>query len=275
MHIKDFDVIKPLGTGTSGSMVYLCVERSTGREMVVKNYFMKDSLSSEYTWISREISILNMVFGHRHFVQIVDVIWPDTRDSWLCSSVLEACPGTLYDLLTKNERLPLKLVLQIVLQIAYAICHLHVNNIVHNDLKLENVLVSTLNVDEPIVVKICDFNLSIRITHGEKTLNRAGSLGYSAPEVVLQEEPYFPRPAEIWSLGVIFYLLLSKKFPFPIAQGFEQHCLALRLRFRPPLRYFSEVAEKLLDRFLAFEPSSRPTIYDVTFDLGCFLREIK
>ncbi|CAI5481458.1 unnamed protein product [Closterium sp. Yama58-4] len=122
-------------------------------------------------------------------------------------------------------------------QLAHAVLYCHRNGVVHRDIKLENVLLSTpLNSSVPqyyystslpspslpkqpgtasdarVLAKLADFGLAVRLAPGEKTVGTAGSRPYEAPEVILGQE--YDTKADVWSLGVLLFGMLSCSMPF-------------------------------------------------------------
>jgi len=95
-------------------------------------------------------------------------------------------------------------------QIATALYYLHSFGVAHRDLKPENILM--VSNDDDSDLKIVDFGLSKIIGPNESSLDPFGTLSYVAPEVLLQK-PY-GKEVDLWSLGVITYLLLSRVLPF-------------------------------------------------------------
>jgi len=91
-----------------------------------------------------------------------------------------------------------------------AVKYLHENGIAHRDLKPENLLCSGEDEDE--IVKIADFGLSKMFSAGEKLMTGCGTPGYVAPEVLLSET--YDNKVDLWSIGVITYILLSGYSPF-------------------------------------------------------------
>ena len=99
---------------------------------------------------------------------------------------------------------------QIAHQIATALYYLHSFGVAHRDLKPENILMENKTDDSDL--KIVDFGLSKIIGPSETSLDPFGTLSYVAPEVLLQK-PY-GKEVDLWSLGIIIYLCLSRVLPF-------------------------------------------------------------
>ena len=90
-----------------------------------------------------------------------------------------------------------------------AVAYLHANDIVHRDIKLENVLVS-----KEFKIKIIDFGFSRQLPKENHVLyDFCGTMHYIAPEV-MQREGYYGKPADIWALGVLLYRMTVGCFPF-------------------------------------------------------------
>lgn len=94
-----------------------------------------------------------------------------------------------------------------------AIGYIHQNNIVHRDLKLENILLNERG--NPYSVKIIDFGISGLLSKvGGGEIIQAGTLIYSPPEIVAKKRLESNPKIDVWSLGVILYILLTKEYPF-------------------------------------------------------------
>lgn len=119
--------------------------------------------------------------------------------------------GDLFTYLEKRDfEIPERRAKQLGHQIATALYYLHSFGVAHRDLKPENILMATNDDDADL--KIVDFGLSKIIGPNESSLDPFGTLSYVAPEVLLQK-PY-GKEVDLWSLGIIIYLLLSRVLPF-------------------------------------------------------------
>lgn len=97
----------------------------------------------------------------------------------------------------------------LIQQMLCAVAHLHQHCVAHRDLKLENWLFTRPEPD--LELRLCDFGLSVVLKPGEKVTDRVGSVYYVAPEVLAGS---YDARADIWSLGVILYMMLSGLPPF-------------------------------------------------------------
>jgi len=197
---------KVCGRGQFG-IVRACMNRETGSWYAIKS--IPKSIGKYNNHLASEIKILRDV-QHPNILRLKDV-YEDERDVHL---VTEFCLGG--DLLERiiakkqtterrfSEKEAAKLIYDILGAIAY--CH-DVKGVVHRDLKPENVMFATSDEDAPI--KIIDFGLSRYDTDVMKS--KVGSVYYIAPEVLNRE---YTKSCDIWSIGVIAYMLLCGYPPF-------------------------------------------------------------
>ncbi|CAI5476485.1 unnamed protein product [Closterium sp. Yama58-4] len=182
----------------------------------------------------------------------------------LCCLVLEFLPGgTLKQLLAKQskkkKRLPLKRALHLALQVAEGLRYLHARNIVHRDLKTDNLL-----LDQKLrVVKIADFGVS-RVEPGDCSMKRrTGTFGYMAPEV-LKEQPY-DHKADVYSYGVVLWEIVTCGNPF-LFEGLkpEQVCCMVNQGLRPDVPSWCPPAlADLMRRCWHHMPARRPDMSEV------------
>jgi len=120
--------------------------------------------------------------------------------------------GDLFDFVIDRRRLDEKEALAVLRQLASVLKMLHANNIVHNDLKLENVLCASF--DPTLQVKLCDLGLASRLEakDPQKPPLLIGTLGYLSPEMLLRKD--CGTAVDIWALGVMLHVLISGKMPF-------------------------------------------------------------
>lgn len=215
--------------------------------------------------LKREVELLSQV-DHPHIIKLYDVFEDDTN----IHLVTELCTGgELYDRVVEKTQSPeghfseydaARIIRNILDAIAY--CH-NVKQIVHRDLKPENFLLLNERDDAP--VKIIDFGLSKNATSGVMT-SRVGTVYYVAPEVLTED---YTSKCDIWSIGVIAYVLLCGYPPFYAAN--ERLTLKLVLEGKvefPPSSWeeISNEAKDFIKKLLERNPKRRPTASEALKD---------
>lgn len=120
--------------------------------------------------------------------------------------------GDLQQMMSRNgyKVVPISTARKIIKQVCQALVYLHSRSIIHRDIKLENVMLSSKNLHQ-CEAKLADFGMALRLEETSQAL-RQGTIEYAAPEVIDPEQSYGP-PADIWSLGVTLHLMLTVKLP--------------------------------------------------------------
>ncbi|NXX76758.1 TSSK6 kinase, partial [Urocolius indicus] len=160
-----------------------------------------------YKFLPRELSIVRKI-RHPNIVHVLEVIEVCNGKVYI---VMEAADTDLLRLVQEKGRLPcVPQARDIFVQIARAVQYLHDRDLVHRDLKCENVLLTA----DGRQAKLSDFGFG-RETHGKLDLSRTfcGTAAYSAPEV-LMSVPYDAKKADMWSLGVTLYTMVTGTLPF-------------------------------------------------------------
>uniref|UniRef100_A0A8C7TIZ4 non-specific serine/threonine protein kinase n=1 Tax=Oncorhynchus mykiss TaxID=8022 RepID=A0A8C7TIZ4_ONCMY len=170
-----------------------------------------------------------------------------------------ASGGEVFDYLVSHGRMKEKEARAKFRQIVSAVHYCHLKNIVHRDLKAENLL-----LDADSNIKIADFGFSNEFTMGNKLDTFCGSPPYAAPEL-FQGKKYDGPEVDIWSLGVILYTLVSGSLPFDGQNLKELRERVLRGKYRVPF-YMSTDCEGILRRFLVLNPTKRCTLEQIMND---------
>ncbi|XP_006170519.1 myosin light chain kinase 3 isoform X2 [Tupaia chinensis] len=192
-----------LGGGRFGQ-VHRCTEKSTGLPLAAKIIKVKSAKDRED--VKNEINIMNQL-GHVNLIQLYDAF--ESRNSF--TLVMEYVDGgELFDRITDEKYHLTELdVVLFTKQICEGVHHLHQHYILHLDLKPENILCVNQTGHQ---IKIIDFGLARRYKPREKLKVNFGTPEFLAPEVVNYEFVSFPT--DMWSVGVITYMLLSGLSPF-------------------------------------------------------------
>jgi len=209
--------------------------------------------------VRKEIEVLrhSALRKETHIIQILEVI----ESAEFIALALEYAPnGSLLDYLNaKKERcLSERDAKKFFLPIVQAVRTCHRNNIIHRDLKCENILLG-----ENMNIKLADFGFATQIHDTEEKLNEfCGSVHYSAPEIIFKE-PYKGPPVDVFSLGVILYTMLCGGHPFVDRKTNSIDYISLETcRFNVPPTLSSEVKE-LLELILVRNPEQRPSVDEI------------
>ncbi|CAE6512496.1 unnamed protein product [Rhizoctonia solani] len=209
--IGEYKVLKNIGEGSFGQ-VKLALHTLTGQKVALK-YFSKARIKNMKLGarVTREIQYLRLL-EHPHIVKIYEVINTPTD----IIMVIEFAGAELFDTLAKHGRLPEETARSIFQQLVSAVAHSHKCKVIHRDLKPENILIDWTG---PVPdVKVIDFGLSNVMTDGDFLRTSCGSPCYACPEVisakVISAKVYAGPEVDVWSIGVILYLMLAGRLPF-------------------------------------------------------------
>ncbi|KAI9222108.1 kinase-like domain-containing protein [Blastocladiella britannica] len=238
--------------------VYRVVHKETGKEYALKSIKKKKIPKGKEKVVKREIDILARVAGHKNIVGLVpeDGFFETDRSFHL---VMELCNGgELFDVIVSRGYLAESEAALIVYQILEAVGFLHEINIVHRDLKPDNLLIKDRDAPK-LQIMLSDFGLSRLMDYDDQIfLTACGTPGYIAPEVITNLGHSFP--ADMWSIGVICYTLISGNMPFyaETNAGIFERILTGAYEFDPEC--WSEVSEDAIDfirKLLAVDPDER------------------
>ncbi|KAB7507726.1 Serine/threonine-protein kinase MARK2 [Armadillidium nasatum] len=203
----------------------------------------------------REVRIMK-ILDHPNIVKLFQVI---ETEKTLYLVMEYASGGEVFDYLVFHGRMKEKEARAKFRQIVSAVQYCHQKNIIHRDLKAENLL-----LDSEMVIKIADFGFSNEFTPGNKLDTFCGSPPYAAPEL-FQGKKYDGPEVDVWSLGVILYTLVSGSLPFDGSNLKELRERVLRGKYRIPF-YMSTDCENLLKKFLVLNPARRATLETIMKD---------
>ncbi|OQE29892.1 hypothetical protein PENSTE_c002G03598 [Penicillium steckii] len=252
--LDQYQTVKILGEGSFGK-VKLAIHQPSGRQVALKIISRRKLLSRDMVGrVEREIQYLQLL-RHPHIIKLYTVIATKTD----IVMVLEYAERELFDYLVRkgkcNDDEARKFFQQIICAVEY--CHRH--KIVHRDLKPENLL-----IDSQKNVKIADFGLSNIMTDGNFLKTSCGSPNYAAPEVI-SGKLYAGPEVDVWSCGVILYVLLVGRLPFDddyIPALFKKIAAG---NFHVP-SYISPGAARLIRSMLQVHPVHRITIEEIRRD---------
>ncbi|KAK9290095.1 hypothetical protein L1049_008259 [Liquidambar formosana] len=258
-HLKEYyNLGRKLGHGQFGT-TFLCVEKATGKEYACKSIAKRKLLTKDDVEdVRREIQIMYHLAGHPNVISIKGAY----EDAVAVHVVMELCAGgELFDRIIKRGHYTERKAAQLARTIVSVVEACHSLGVMHRDLKPENFLFVNEHEESPL--KTIDFGLSIFFKPGEIFTDVVGSPYYVAPEVL--RKCYGPE-ADVWSAGVIIYILLSGVPPFwaESEQEIFEEVLHGDLDFSSdPWPNISESAKDLVRKMLARDPKKRITAHEV------------
>ena len=244
-----YELKELIGQGTFAK-VKRGIEKSTGNNFAIK-IINKDAMAENRDSIMTEITILKNV-SHPNIIKLHHVF--ETRQQiYLVADLLKG--GELYDLIVERGHLSESESSRIIRRIIQGVEYLHSKKICHRDLKPENIL---LNVKGDVsTLCITDFGLS-KISCGNKFQTACGTPSYVAPEIISGDSYGFE--VDIWSCGVILYVLLCGFPPFYADNDPELYKLIQAGEYSFPSPYWDDVsdtAKDLIRKMLVVDPTKR------------------
>jgi len=248
--ILKFEIEKKLGEGSYGS-VSKGVHKSTGVCRAIKTIAKTKMKNVER--FKKEIAIMK-IMDHPNIIKLFET-FEDHHNIYLA---MELCTGgELFDRIIEASHFNEKDAAIVMQQILRAIFYLHEQHICHRDLKPENFLFQSKDPIEGNILKLIDFGLSAKFKDGEPMSTRAGTPYYVAPQVLAGR---YNHLCDLWSAGVIMYILLCGAPPF-FGQN-DQEVLAKvkqgHLSFSPrDWKGISDDAKDLVRMLVKVDPKDR------------------
>ena len=265
--------------GKGASATVFRVEERTNKKIYASKVFKED----KNLLFNKEIQILN-ILKNKNIPYIVNIIDSGTGEIVRANKptkisqyiVLEYAPkGSIFNYIYFPERgLGEKYAKVIFLKILEGVQACHNEKICHRDLKLQNIL-----FDEQFNPKICDFGFA---TFNKKELNDyLGTPSHAAPEIFLHIEDYNGFKADIFSLGVVLFFLVTCKYGFKQANKYsmnytliiEDHYDFFWNNALGQIQGLSDEFKQLYFKMVSFRPENRPSIEDILNDP--WFKEIK
>ncbi|ORX64731.1 putative calmodulin-dependent protein kinase type 1 [Anaeromyces robustus] len=251
---------KFLGQG-SYAKVKEAIEIETGKKFAAK-VINKEFMAGKEMFFINELNILKKVSKvHPNLVTLHSYF--ETPLNWYL--IMDLCEGgELFERLYQKGTFYEKDAIHVIKQVLEGIAYLHDNNIVHRDIKAENIMFRTKAEDSEIV--IADFGLSRFInSDSDKMLQTVcGTQGYMAPEIILHKG--HGKPVDMWAIGVLTFIILSGYCPFSGETVAEEnnniiHC---NYEFEPEDFWegISENAKDFIRRLLVYDPELRMTAHE-------------
>eukprot|EP00920_Eleutheroschizon_duboscqi_P041915 GHVT01100589.1.p1 GENE.GHVT01100589.1~~GHVT01100589.1.p1 ORF type:complete len:511 (+),score=82.11 GHVT01100589.1:538-2070(+) len=249
--------IKMLGKGSFGEVV-LCKDKITGQECAVKVISKKNvKQKTDKESLLREVSLLKEL-DHPNIMKLYE-FFEDSGYYYLVGEVYSG--GELFDEIINRKRFSEADAARVAKQVLSGITYMHDLKVSHRDLKPENLLLERKCTPQGELpnIKIIDFGLSTHFEKSEKMKDKIGTAYYIAPEVL---HGTYDEQCDVWSLGVILYVLLSGCPPFNGPNEFEILKKVEKGKYTfdlPQWKRVSDSAKDLIRKMLTYVPSERIT----------------
>ena len=255
---KEYEVKKKIGEGSYG-VVYLIYSNITSMYYVQKKIDLKGMSKEEIKDTEKEVNLLKKL-DHPNIIKLIN----GTKSKRYLELIMEyAEKGDLYNQLIKqaksNQYFPEKIIINWLVQICSALKYIHSKHIIHRDIKPQNIFLSKKGE-----IKLGDFGVSKTLNNTlEKAKTFVGTAYYLPPEII--DEKKYSYEADIWSLGVSFYQLMTFKMPF---DGENVPAIIKKIALgsgykKISKKYYSEELINLVYKMMSTKPKHRPKADDI------------
>ena len=255
-----YEMLDDLGEGIFGA-VKLGVEKKTNQRVAIKIIKKNKTKETDIELVRNEIDIMKLCY-HPYVVHLLDHF----ENGEYIFIVMEYIKGGSLTDYMKSKKFDFteRRAAELIFQLAKGLKYLHRYGIIHRDLKPDNIMLT--EASDKGNIKIMDFGLSKILGKKEKSTDGFGTLTFVSPEVLVRK-PY-NKEVDIWSLGVILYLMLSGDLPFDDPDDDEQK-IAKSIVFQevqfPPEKFGkrSQAVIDLIKGCLTKDPKNRLKIEEV------------
>ena len=256
---NEYSFGETIGSGGFGE-VKIAIHKPTNSERAIKSIVLSENNPTELEKLLKEVSILKAL-DHPNIIRIFGVY----KNKNIIYIITEICKGgELFDRIKSMKKFGENQAAKYMLDIVSAVMHCHEQDIVHRDLKPENLLFENDRDDSKL--KLIDFGTSRFISNEKKLKKAIGTCYYIAPEVLIGE---YDKKVDVWSLGIILYIMLSGCAPF---NGRTDDEIFAKIKNspaefnKPCWKSISEEAKILIMKMLKKKPSERYSIEQVFND---------
>lgn len=252
---QDYEFIKEIGSGAF-SKVYKARHKTTKVIRCVKKLSKKDLTEDEKLKLVEEVSIQRNL-DHPNIVKVLE-FYQNEKYFFIVTEFLEG--GELFDRIMECQSFSEEMARSVMEQVLSAVQYLHKHGFIHRDLKPENIIFETK--DPKSKIKVIDFGTSCQYEQGSKLKKKLGTPYYIAPEVLKR---YYDEKCDVWSMGVIMYILLCGYPPF---NGPNDKIIFQRVqdgKFSFPeedWQCISKEAKDLIKKMLTYDPAKRVSVSD-------------
>eukprot|EP00747_Dinoflagellata_sp_TGD_P080653 gnl/TRDRNA2_/TRDRNA2_160988_c1_seq1.p1 gnl/TRDRNA2_/TRDRNA2_160988_c1~~gnl/TRDRNA2_/TRDRNA2_160988_c1_seq1.p1 ORF type:complete len:566 (+),score=162.35 gnl/TRDRNA2_/TRDRNA2_160988_c1_seq1:76-1773(+) len=246
----DYDLKKNevLGSGYNGE-VFVVQCKQDGKKYAIKQFGLHSITQEKLSELTSEAEIF-LGMDHPHIARLADVY--ESEDS--LSLVMECMEGgELFQRVVDRKKFSEKDAAEATYQMLLAVNYIHSHGVVHRDIKLENFLYESKNSDH---LKLIDFGFSKIWDKNAKMDLSCGTLAYVAPEVLAKN---YTSQCDLWSLGVVVFILLVGYMPFSGSEKHQTECIKSG-KFtvkKPAWDKVTEVAFDFVKKLIKVDPKER------------------
>ncbi|XP_013176784.1 PREDICTED: uncharacterized protein LOC106124547 isoform X2 [Papilio xuthus] len=249
--VGNYQLEKTIGTGNFAVVklaTHVITKTKVAIKIIDKARLDEDNLKKTF----REIAIMKRM-RHPHIVKLYQVM-ESAHTIYLVTEY--ASNGEIFDHLVSKGRMPESEAARIFAQMVAAVGYCHSRGVVHRDLKAENLL-----LDRDMNIKLADFGFSNEYSAGATLATWCGSPPYAAPEL-FEGRHYNGPKVDIWSLGVVLYVMVCGALPFDGSTLSDLRNVVLSGKFRIPY-FMSQECEHLIRHMLVVDPEKRLSLRGV------------
>ena len=243
---------KVLGSGAFGE-VWLVHHKDLDRDFAMKIIKKRKNRSSDEKEILNEIEILKKL-DHPKILKVID-FYSTLKKYYI---ITEYCPeGELFNEIIKVGKFDEGQAAFIINQILKAVTYCHKMNIIHRDIKPENIMITNREKNGCLQVKLIDFGTAKIFEKGHQENKYVGSSYYMAPEIIKRK---YDEKCDLWSIGVILYILLTGRPPFDgndDEEILENVKKGVYDKWSYPFPLLSPHAKDLITKLLQYDPKKR------------------
>lgn len=206
--ISDFEILATVGKGAFGHVLQV-QNKQSNKLFAIKILNKAEIIKGNAVQQCKDEVNIQIQLGEFPFLVKTWYTWQTKHNLFIVSDFVDG--SDLYTLWRQEKRINETTVKLYSAELAITLDYLHKSGIIYRDLKLENIL-----IDNEGHIKLVDFGLSKLVKPGERAGTICGTLQYMAPEILTGKE--YSHCVDWWSLGVVMYILLAGKYPYPVTQ---------------------------------------------------------
>uniref|UniRef100_UPI00358F840F serine/threonine-protein kinase Nek8 n=1 Tax=Myxine glutinosa TaxID=7769 RepID=UPI00358F840F len=252
--MEKYEKIKVVGRGAFG-IVHLCQRKEDQKLLILKQIPVEQMTKEERQAAQNECQVLKLL-NHPNIIEYYDNFLAEKA---LIIAMEYAPGGTMADYIQKrgSSLLDEETIMNFFVQIVLALHHVHTNQILHRDLKTQNILLDK----HQVMLKIGDFGISKILSSKSKAYTVVGTPCYISPELC-EGKPYNQK-SDVWALGCVLYELCSLKRAFEAENLPALVLKIMRGNFSPISDRYSDALRSLIVDMLNLDPRKRPNLGEI------------